>query len=120
MALNASPRKVVPLATGDESRPKPDYSGSQTTTRVFFCGVVVEGSESGRRLPEGEPIICTLVRETHHDVPCTEIEELVLSLGDVLGSEAENRLLSSSAEQVSADSVSKMLPECPMIALPQE
>lgn len=54
MALSTSPRKIVPLASGDSSRPRKDSSsGSGVTKRVFYCGVVVEGSENGRRLPEG-------------------------------------------------------------------
>jgi hypothetical protein len=54
MALSTSPRKVVPLARGDESKPPlSNSSGPGVTKRVFFCGVVVEGSENGRRLPEG-------------------------------------------------------------------
>ena len=53
MALNPSPRKTVPLATGDELRPR-DLSLPAITKRVFYCGVVVEGSEHGRRLPDGE------------------------------------------------------------------
>ncbi|KZT29298.1 hypothetical protein NEOLEDRAFT_1175007 [Neolentinus lepideus HHB14362 ss-1] len=39
MALNASPRKVVPLSTGDDWD---SSSGPSLTRSVFFCGVVVE------------------------------------------------------------------------------
>lgn len=54
MALSTSPRKhVVPLATGDEPRSRNLPVAPSTTKRVFYCGVVVEGSENGRRLPEG-------------------------------------------------------------------
>lgn len=55
MALSQSPRKVVPLAMEDEHvpRPKPRTAGSNVTRRVFFCGVVVEGTDSGRELPQG-------------------------------------------------------------------
>ncbi|KAL0573970.1 hypothetical protein V5O48_007985 [Marasmius crinis-equi] len=84
MALNSSPRKLVPLPSSEDikHRSDPSYSAS-TTKRVFFCGVVVEGSENGRRLPE-------------------EIQELVLSLGDVLeGSESENGMLSSKSDGLS-------------------
>lgn len=59
MALSTSPRKVVPLASGDDSRPRKDSSDPSVTKRVFYCGVVVEGSENGRRLPEGT-LICFL------------------------------------------------------------
>ncbi|KAF9534699.1 hypothetical protein CPB83DRAFT_780431 [Crepidotus variabilis] len=70
MALNSSPRKlVIPLATGDEPKPRISSSvGPSVTRRVFYCGVVVEGSENGRRLPD-------------------EIQDLVLSLGNPLPSE---------------------------------
>ena len=54
MALNPSPRKhVVPLASGDEPRARTSTSAPTITKRVFYCGVVVEGSENGRRLPDG-------------------------------------------------------------------
>ncbi|KAG6821575.1 hypothetical protein H0H93_000084 [Arthromyces matolae] len=66
MAMGSSPRKVVPLASGDDlPRARKDSSGSSVTKRVFYCGVVVEGSENGRRLPD-------------------EIQDLVLSLGNPL------------------------------------
>lgn len=55
MALSASPRKVVPLATGDSPRIRGTSSIPSVTKRVFYCGVVIEGSENGRRLPEGGP-----------------------------------------------------------------
>ncbi|OBZ70183.1 Rho guanine nucleotide exchange factor gef2 [Grifola frondosa] len=50
MALSRSPRKVVPLASGDDcsSRPRTkSVTGSTVVRRAFFCGVVVEGSEKG-------------------------------------------------------------------------
>jgi hypothetical protein len=54
MAVTSSPRKlVIPLASGDESKPLPSTTGPNLTKRVFYCGVVVEGSENGRRLPDG-------------------------------------------------------------------
>ncbi|KAJ3842136.1 hypothetical protein F5878DRAFT_419987 [Lentinula raphanica] len=74
MALVNSPRKQIPLATGDEARPR-DFAPTSSfnrTKRVFFCGVVVEGSENGKDLSE-------------------EIKELVLSLGDPV--EEEDGLL---------------------------
>ena len=52
MAPSASPKKAVPLALGDEPDPLANVAPA-VTTRVFFCGVVVEGSEHGKRLPEG-------------------------------------------------------------------
>lgn len=68
MALSTSPRKVVPLATGDDIRPRNSSSTPSVTNRVFYCGVVVEGSENGRRLPEGsrsfsrQPVIFQLLK----------------------------------------------------------
>ncbi|KAF8812237.1 hypothetical protein BYT27DRAFT_7182669 [Phlegmacium glaucopus] len=77
MALSTSPRKlVVPLASGDEPRSRNPPLAPSLTKRVFYCGVVVEGSENGRRLPE-------------------EIQELVLSLGDPLPSESSRDILAS-------------------------
>ncbi|RDX53766.1 hypothetical protein OH76DRAFT_1342147 [Lentinus brumalis] len=65
MALSSSPRKVIPLAMEDEHvpRPKPRSAGSNLTRRVFFCGVVVEGTEGGRELSQ-------------------DVQELIASLGD--------------------------------------
>ncbi|KAG6854872.1 hypothetical protein C0991_012062 [Blastosporella zonata] len=80
MALSSSPRKVVPLASGDDfPRARKDSSGPTVTKRVFYCGVVVEGSENGRRLTD-------------------EIQDLVLSLGNPLPSSALEGTLSSSSE----------------------
>ncbi len=58
MAINTSPRKVVPLSTGDEydTRPKPIplSTAPPVTKRAFFCGVVVEGPNDGEDLSDGE------------------------------------------------------------------
>ncbi|KAI1796072.1 hypothetical protein LXA43DRAFT_988206 [Ganoderma leucocontextum] len=64
-AFPQTPRKVVPLALADEHvpRPKPRSTGSSVTKRVFFCGVVVEGTESGRELPQ-------------------DVQDLIASLGE--------------------------------------
>ncbi|KAJ7283948.1 RhoGEF domain-containing protein [Mycena rebaudengoi] len=68
MALSSSPRKIVPLATGDESRPRVESSSAPgLTKRVFFCGVVVEGSENGRRLPEGAASIMFCILSAPQD-----------------------------------------------------
>nr|VWP01704.1 Mixed-linked glucanase [Ganoderma boninense] len=63
-AFPQTPRKV-PLALGDEHipRPKPRSNGSTVTKRVFFCGVVVEGTEGGRELPQ-------------------DVQDLIASLGE--------------------------------------
>ncbi|KAF8195715.1 hypothetical protein K438DRAFT_1906377 [Mycena galopus ATCC 62051] len=70
MALSTSPRKIIPLSTGEETRSRCESSAPGLTKRVFFCGVVVEGSENGRRLPE-------------------DIQELVLSLGDTVATSSD-------------------------------
>ncbi|KAJ7129503.1 hypothetical protein C8R44DRAFT_79844 [Mycena epipterygia] len=75
MALSSSPRKIIPLSTGDEFRSRCESSAPGLTKRVFFCGVVVEGSENGRRLPE-------------------DIQDLVLSLGDTVASSSDPGILS--------------------------
>ncbi|EJF62298.1 hypothetical protein DICSQDRAFT_104681 [Dichomitus squalens LYAD-421 SS1] len=64
MAFPQTPRKV-PLAVEDEHvpRPKPRSIGSSVTKRVFFCGVVVEGTEGGRELPQ-------------------DVQDLIASLGE--------------------------------------
>ncbi|KAF8663361.1 hypothetical protein AX16_000937 [Volvariella volvacea WC 439] len=80
MALNASPRKVVPLATGEEPRPRGASPAPSATKRVFFCGIVVEGSEGGRRLPD-------------------DIQDLVLSFGSTVTSNNLSDMLPSSNEQ---------------------
>ncbi|KAF8076555.1 hypothetical protein FPV67DRAFT_1618362 [Lyophyllum atratum] len=80
MALSSSPRKIVPLASGDDySRPRKDSTGPGITKRVFYCGVVVEGSENGRRLPE-------------------DIQDLVLSLGNPLPTDISTGVLSTNPD----------------------
>ncbi|KIK11172.1 hypothetical protein PISMIDRAFT_19752, partial [Pisolithus microcarpus 441] len=81
MALNGSPRKTVPLASGDDETPRrsgPD-NGQNVTRRVFYCGVVVEGCEGGKRLPE-------------------DVQDLVLSLGDPWLGQDQNNILPSASE----------------------
>ncbi|KAH9943155.1 uncharacterized protein BXZ73DRAFT_40576 [Epithele typhae] len=65
MALVQTPRKTVPLAMEDEHipRPKPKSHSPDVTRRVFFCGVVVEGTEGGRELS-------------------LDVKELIASLGE--------------------------------------
>ncbi|KAJ7228502.1 RhoGEF domain-containing protein [Mycena pura] len=79
MALSTSPRKVIPLSTGEETRSRCESIAPGLTKRVFFCGVVVEGSESGRRLPEG-------------------IQDLVLSLGETVASGSDSDILSATPD----------------------
>ncbi|KAG1752636.1 uncharacterized protein EDB91DRAFT_1103601 [Suillus paluster] len=76
MSLN-TPRKQVPLASGDETPRKP--SAPSLTRRVFYCGVVVEGCDSGRRLPE-------------------DVQDLVLSLGDPWLSQNDSHILPSATD----------------------
>ncbi|KAG2042276.1 hypothetical protein BDR03DRAFT_944957 [Suillus americanus] len=77
MDLNSSPRKQIPLARGDETPRKP--SAPSLTRRVFYCGVVVEGCDSGRRLPE-------------------DVQDLVLSLGDPWLSQNDSNILPSATD----------------------
>ncbi|KAF4602112.1 hypothetical protein EYR40_005316 [Pleurotus pulmonarius] len=77
MALSTSPRKVIPLSTGDSPKPS-RHPPPGFTKRIFYCGVVIEGSENGRRLPD-------------------DIQDLVLSLGEPLDSCSETSILSSSS-----------------------
>ncbi|KAK2466062.1 hypothetical protein APHAL10511_001704 [Amanita phalloides] len=89
MALSSSPRKTVPLASGDGPRARGHSSATATssiTTRVFFCGVVIEGSENGKRLPE-------------------EIQELVLSFGNPLPTSPSSDMLASGTGTSLSDSV---------------
>ncbi|KAJ7684015.1 hypothetical protein B0H17DRAFT_985586 [Mycena rosella] len=79
MALSSSPRKIVPLSTGEELRSRCESTAPGLTKRVFFCGVVVEGSENGRRLPE-------------------DIQDLVLSLGETVASSSDTNILSPSPD----------------------
>ncbi|KAI6130388.1 hypothetical protein EDD16DRAFT_1084414 [Pisolithus croceorrhizus] len=87
MALNGSPRKTVPLASGDDDAPRRSGAdgGQNVTRRVFYCGVVVEGCEGGKRLPD-------------------DVQDLVLSLGDPwLGQDQDNILPSASETTLSED-----------------
>ncbi|KAI0722338.1 hypothetical protein C8T65DRAFT_600229 [Cerioporus squamosus] len=74
MALSQSPRKVVPLAMEDEHvpRPKPKSAGSNVTRRVFFCGVVVEGTEGGRELSQDVQELIASLGESMDLVPSTQ------------------------------------------------
>ncbi|KII94880.1 hypothetical protein PLICRDRAFT_33706 [Plicaturopsis crispa FD-325 SS-3] len=81
MALSASPRKVVPLASGDDWQPsRSNSSGHNVTKRVFFCGLVVESPDGNRRLPQ-------------------DVQDLVVSFGEPLGATARSTILASSSEQ---------------------
>ncbi|EMD40501.1 hypothetical protein CERSUDRAFT_148569 [Gelatoporia subvermispora B] len=65
--MSQSPRKLVPLALGDDRPPRPrtKSSGSSITKRVFFCGVVVENAEAGTQIPK-------------------DVQDLIISLGEPL------------------------------------
>ncbi|KAI6152177.1 hypothetical protein BKA82DRAFT_4108101 [Pisolithus tinctorius] len=81
MALNGSPRKTVPLASGDGDTPRRSGpgNGQNVTRRVFYCGVVVEGCEGGKRLPD-------------------DVQDLVLSLGDPWLGQDQHHILPSTGE----------------------
>ncbi|KAN0126892.1 hypothetical protein V8E52_000532 [Russula decolorans] len=66
MVLSTSPRKAVPLASGDD---RETSRVALVTRRAFFCGVVVE-SEGGNAISE-------------------DVQELVASLGEPLGSQSD-------------------------------
>ncbi|PFH51280.1 hypothetical protein AMATHDRAFT_75013 [Amanita thiersii Skay4041] len=100
MALSTSPRKTIPLATGDGPRPRSRSSAAATasvTKRVFFCGVVIEGSENGKRLPE-------------------EIQELVLSFGDSLAYNSSSNMLSPISESPLCDARQRSMTDTSALA----
>lgn len=82
MAISTSPRKVIPLNTGDdwELRPRAASSGPTVTRRAFFCGVVVEGPSDGMDLSEG--LFLNVESPLSSDKPIIDVQELVASLGD--------------------------------------
>jgi len=92
MALSHSPRKVVPLATGDDWVPRARTRSAvpSITKRVFFCGVVVEGPENGREIPQ-------------------DVQDLIVSLGEPLDLESESESMhprsASTADESSTVSV---------------
>lgn len=94
MALNNSPRKVVPLASGDNTTPR-KRADPAVTKRVFYCGVVVEGCEGGKRLPDGE-----LKRVTwlNFRQSLSDVQDLVLALGDPWLGRDDNNILPSATE----------------------
>ncbi|KAN0131381.1 hypothetical protein V8E53_010758 [Lactarius tabidus] len=78
MILSSSPRKAVPLASGDDrERLGSPSKAPSVTRRAFFCGVVVE-SEGGNAISE-------------------EVQELVASLGEPLASYSDNDTVQSSS-----------------------
>lgn len=84
MALSHSPRKVVPLASGDDWVPRPRVRSAvpTVTKRVFFCGVVVEGSEGGRAIPP-------------------DVQDLIASLGEPLDLDSDTEQEESAAQSSS-------------------
>ncbi|KAF8505702.1 hypothetical protein F5888DRAFT_1604130 [Russula emetica] len=91
MVLSTSPRKAVPLASGDDwETPKV----ASVTRRAFFCGVVVE-SEGGNAISE-------------------DVQELVASLGEPLGSQSDadsvqSRSLETGGDDANADTRRKTI-----------
>lgn len=94
MALNNSPRKVVPLATGHDTTPR-KRADPTVTKRVFYCGVVVEGCEGGKRLPDGES---ERVTWPNFRQLLSDVQDLVLSLGDPWLGRDDNNILPSATE----------------------
>ncbi|KAI0371548.1 hypothetical protein BV20DRAFT_993203 [Pilatotrama ljubarskyi] len=93
MALSQSPRKVVPLASGDDypPRPKARSTGSNITRRVFLCGVVVEGADTGRELAQ-------------------DVQDLVASLGEPMDMESEPLSPSSSQQNTNLTHIGSRVP----------
>ncbi|CDO69915.1 hypothetical protein BN946_scf184568.g1 [Trametes cinnabarina] len=92
MALSQSPRKV-PLPPDDDAPPrlKTRSTGSNVTKRVFLCGVVVEGADTGRELAQ-------------------DVQDLVASLGDPMDMESEPLSPSSSQQQANLSSIGARVP----------
>lgn len=108
MALTSSPRKlVIPLASGDGPKSAPSLSGSNLTKRVFYCGVVVEGSENGRRLPDGM-CISLKIRLCFLTEFIPEIQDLVLSLGNPLPLEEFSEGIASNQNNTMNEIVSRL------------
>lgn len=81
MALSTSPRKVVPLAGGDNWEARPAAPPS-VIKRVFFCGVVVESAGHGRDYSDGAWARHTRFASVVH--LALDVKDLVASLGDPL------------------------------------
>ncbi|OSD04519.1 hypothetical protein PYCCODRAFT_1433391 [Trametes coccinea BRFM310] len=92
MALTQSPRKV-PLPPDEDGPPRPKLraAGSNVTKRVFLCGVVVEGADSGRELSQ-------------------DVQDLVASLGEPMDMESEQLSPSSSQQQANLSSIGARMP----------
>ncbi|EKM59750.1 uncharacterized protein PHACADRAFT_88401 [Phanerochaete carnosa HHB-10118-sp] len=82
MALNHTPRKGVPLASGEE-RSISRLKGAplpKLTRRVYFCGVVVENTDHDEELPNGiYPLSLTLGRPGPSNSSTTDLSQLVSS-----------------------------------------
>jgi hypothetical protein len=86
MALALSPRKIVPLASGEDRKHHRTNSTVRVTKRVFFCGVVVEGSENGRTLREGMLLVYSRGCAVAYAIMLSDVQDLVVSLGVPLDS----------------------------------
>ncbi|KAI9000706.1 hypothetical protein BD414DRAFT_10534 [Trametes punicea] len=92
MALSQSPRKVpLPPDNDCQSRLKARSTGSNITRRVFLCGVVVEGADTGRELSQ-------------------DVQDLVASLGEPMDMESEPLSPSSSQQQANLSSIGSRVP----------
>jgi protein ECT2 len=94
MILSTSPRKAVPLASGDdwEQQPGSISKVASTTRRVFFCGVVVE-SEQGMPISEGSSN--SLSKSACGCNIQSDVQELVASLGEPLCLQSDNNMVQS-------------------------
>jgi protein ECT2 len=104
MVLSTSPRKAVPLASGDDWVQSSPSKVAVITRRVFFCGVVAE-SEGGKEISEGALHLLVQWLATF-DIQA-DVQELLESLGEPLGSQSDTDTVQSrSVEKGDDDSVS--------------
>lgn len=98
-----SPRKVAPLSTGDETRPRTPASSS-TTVRAFYCGVIVD-SGNGKDLDEGVLLRYYRFVSINRQTPCSDVRTLVSSLGENLSPAVEsmNRTQTSTSPAVNVN-----------------
>ena len=80
MLLSSSPRKQVPLNSGDDDwESGPSSRPATVTKRVFFCGVVVE-NDDGVELSEGAH--CHMLNKYSITHISLDVRELIASFGD--------------------------------------
>lgn len=87
-----SPRKTVPLASGDPPTRTRSYSNVTQlpeTFRAFFCSVVFEGGNHGKPLPHSEQSHSRVITGLT-DFPTTpDVQDMIASLGTRLNAEGK-------------------------------